>query len=147
MNGEIIVTATFFGHRDTPSEIEAELRLVLTDLIKNENVTVFYVGNNGSFDYMAKRVLEDLSVIYPINYNIVLPYLPVKKNEYENFENTVFPEGLEAVPKRFAVSYRNKWMIEQSDVVVTYVTRNFGGAWQFKKMAEKKGRRIIELGK
>lgn len=139
------MTATFFGHRDTPSEIETELRLVLTDLIKNESVTVFYVGNNGSFDYMVKRVLEDLSVIYPINYNIVLPYLPVKKNEYENFENTVFPEGLEAVPKRFAVSYRNKWMIDQSDVVVTYVTRNFGGAYQFKSIAEKEGKRIIEL--
>ena len=100
------MTATFFGHRDTPSEIETELRLALTDLIKNENVTVFYVGNNGSFDYMVKRVLEDLSVIYPINYNIVLPYLPVKKNEYENFENTVFPEGLEAAPKWISVEER-----------------------------------------
>jgi hypothetical protein len=36
-------------------------------------------------------------------------------------------------------------MIKQSDVVVTYVTHNFGGAAQFKEMAEKQGKMVIEL--
>ena len=96
---------------------------------------------------MARRQLEYLSEIYPINYNVVLSYFPVKKNEYDDFENTIFPEGLETVPKRFAISYRNKWMVEQADIIVTYVSRNFGGAWKFKEVAERKGKRIIELSK
>ncbi len=139
------MVCTFFGHKDTPKEIEPTLRSTLIDLIENENVTVFYVGNNGNFDTMVCRQLEDLSRIYPITYSVVLAYLPTKKNKYENLTNTIYPEGLETVPKRFAISWRNKRMIEQSDIVVTYVTYNFGGAAQFKEKAEKIGKIIKKL--
>ena len=98
------MTATFFGHKDTPKEIEPTLRSTLIDLIENKNVTVFYVGNNGNFDTMVRRQLENLSQTYPITYNVVLAYLPVKKSEYDGFTNTLLPEGIETVPKRFAIS-------------------------------------------
>lgn len=108
---------------------------------------MFYVGNNGIFDTMIRRQLEDLSHTYPINYSVVLAYMPTKKNEHEDFTNTILPEGIEAVPKRFSISYRNKWMIQQSDVVVTYVTHTYGGAWKFKALAERQGKLVIELNK
>ena len=139
------MVCTFFGHKDTPKEIEPTLRTTLIDLIKNHGATEFYVGNNGNFDTMVRRQLENLSQTYPITYNIVLAYIPTKKSEYEDHSNTILPEGIETVPKRFAISYRNKWMIQQSDVVVTYVTHSFGGAAQFKEMAEKQGKTVIEL--
>ena len=139
------MTVTFFGHRDAPKEIEPTLRSTLIDLIENKNVNVFYVGNNGNFDTMVSRQLEDLSHTYPITYSVVLAYLPTEKNKYDDLSNTIYPEGLETVPKRFAISWRNKWMIQQSDVVVTYVTHNFGGAAQFKEMAERQGKTVIEL--
>ncbi len=136
---------SFFGHKDTPKEIEPTLRTTLIDLIENHGATVFYVGNNGNFDIMVRRQLEDLSKTYLINYSVVLAYLPGKKSEHDNLTNTILPEGIETVPKRFAISWRNKWMIQQSDVVVTCVTHNFGGAWQFKEMAERRGKTVIEL--
>jgi len=139
------MTATFFGHKDTPKEIEPTLRSTLIDLIKNKNVNVFYVGNNGNFDTMVRRQLEDLSQTYPITYSVVLAYLPTEKNKYDNLTNTIYPEGLETVPKRFAISWRNKWMIQQSDIIVTYVVHNFGGAAQFKEMAMKKKKNVVEL--
>ena len=139
------MTVTFFGHKDTPKEIEPTLRTTLVDLIENHGATEFYVGNNGNFDTMVRRQLENLSQTYPITYNIVLAYLPTKKSEYDDYTNTILPEGIETAPKRFAISYRNKWMIEQSDIVVTYVTHNFGGAAQFKEMAERQGKTVIEL--
>lgn len=139
------MTATFFGHKDTPKEIEPTLRSTLIDLIENKNVNVFYVGNNGNFDTMVRHQLEDLSRIYPITYSIVLAYLPTEKNKYDDLTHTIYPEGLETVPKRFAISWRNKWMIQQSDIVVTYVTHNFGGAAQFKGMAERQEKTMIEL--
>ena len=108
-------------------------------------MNVFYVGNNGNFDTMVRRQLEDLSQTYPITYSIVLAYLPTEKNKYDNLTNTIYPEGLETVPKRFAISYRNKWMVEQADIVVTYVTHTFGGAAQFKEMAKRQGKTVIEL--
>ena len=139
------MVCTFFGHKDTPKEIEPTLRSTLIDLIENKNVNVFYVGNNGNFDTMVRRQLEDLSQTYPITYSVVLAYLPTEKNRYDNLTNTIYPEGLEIVPKCFAISWRNKWMIQQSDVVVTYVTHNFGGAWQFKGMAERLNKHVINL--
>ena len=139
------MTVTFFGHKDTPKEIEPTLRTTLVDLIENHGATEFYVGNNGNFDTMVRRQLEDLSRIYPITYSVVLAYLPTKKSEYDDYTNTILPEGIETVHKRFAISYRNKWMTQQSDVVVTYVTRTYGGAWQFKALAERQGKTVIEL--
>ena len=139
------MTVTFFGHKDTPKEIEPTLRTTLIDLIENHGATEFYVGNNGNFDTMVRRQLEDLSNTYSITYNVVLAYLPAKKSEYDDYTNTILPEGIETKPKRFAISYRNKWMIQQSDIVVTYVTHSFGGAAQFKNTAERKGKTIIEL--
>ena len=123
----------------------ADLRTTLVDLIENHGATEFYVGNNGNFDTMVRRQLENLSQTYPITYNVVLAYLPVKKSEYDDFTNTLLPEGIETTPKRFAISYRNKWMIEQADIVVTYVTHSFGGAAQFKEMAKRQGKTVIEL--
>ena len=139
------MVCTFFGHKDTPKEIEPTLRSTLIELIENKNVNVFYVGNNGNFDTMVRRQLEDLSQTYPITYSVVLAYLPTEKNKYDNLTNTIYPEGLETVPKRFAISQRNKWMIQQANVVVTYVTHNFGGAAQFKALAERKNKTVVEV--
>lgn len=94
---------------------------------------------------MVRRQLEELSQTYPITYSVVLAYLPTEKNKYDNLTNTIYPEGLETVPKRFAISWRNKWMIQQSDVVVTYVTHSFGGAAQFKDVAKRMNKLTIEL--
>ena len=138
-----MATVTFFGHKDTPKEIEPTLRSTLIDLIKNKNATVFYVGNHGNFDAMARRQLEDLSKTYPIKYYVVLAYMPSKNGTPD--EHSILPEGIETVPRRFAINYRNKWMLNKSDIVVTYVTHNFGGAWEFKQMAEKQGKMQIDL--
>lgn len=59
--------------------------------------------------------------------------------------NSMLPEGIETVPKRFAISWRNKWMLNQSDYVITYVTHSWGGAAQFAEMAEKQHKRVINL--
>ena len=139
------MVCTFFGHKDTPKEIEPTLRSTLIDLIENKNVNVFYVGNNGNFDTMVRHQLEILSQTYPIEYHVVLAYLPTEKNKYDNLTNTIYPEGIETVPKRFAISWRNKWMIQQSDIVVTYVIHNFGGAAKFKELARSQRKDLISI--
>ena len=138
-------SCTFFGHRDVTEELEPILYSVITDLIKNQKADKFYVGNHGAFDYTVIKILKSLSKLYSnICYFIVLAYLPTT-NSGIDFSQTIFPDGLENVPPKFAIKKRNIWMIEKSDIVVTYVTRGFGGAAQFKELAEKKGKRIINL--
>ena len=138
------MVCTFFGHRSVPKEIEPTLRAALVDLIENCGINRFYVGNHGGFDAMVQRVLKELSLTYAIHFYVVLAYLPEKGSGIDM--PTLLPDGIETIPKRFAISYRNKWMIERADYVVTYVNHKIGsGAAQFKALAEKRGKIVIEI--
>lgn len=141
-----MAACTFFGHHDCPEYIRPKLRETIIDLILNENVDMFYVGNHGHFDSMVRSILRELQTAYPqIGYAIVLAYMPGKHSEGENYSDTMLPEGIERAPKRFAISWRNNWMLEHSDFVVAYVTHSWGGAAQFVEKAEKCGRKVIQL--
>ncbi len=141
------MTCTFFGHRYVQKEIEPILRSTLIDLIENHGAELFYVGNQGGFDAMVTRVLRELSDRYPIRAYTVLAYLPTSESSVsENLLPTVLPEGIETAPRRFAIYFRNKWMIAQSDYVVTHVTNHIAsGAAHFKALAEKQGKAVINL--
>ena len=142
------MTCTFFGHRRVPKEIEPTLRSTLIDLIENHDVKLFYVGNNGEFDEMVLRQLRDLSKTYPITYHVVLAYMPKEQREFDttDYSETILPDEIETVPKRFAIDYRNRWMIRQSEYVVTYVTNTIGsGAAKYKHLAEKGNQTVICL--
>lgn len=80
-------------------------------------------------------------------YHIVLAYMPGAKQEYSSYDpmETLYPEGLESVHPRFAISWRNKWMIHESDVVVAYIDHSWGGAAQFAELAERKKKRVINI--
>ena len=135
---------TFFGHRDCPSSIQPKLKATLIDLIENHAVHTFYVGNHGAFDSLVRSILQELTQPYPqIRYTVVLAYLPTKQTDFPY--KTLLPDGIENVPKRFAISFRNKWMLKQSDFVVTYITHSWGGAAQFAELAEKQQKTIIPL--
>lgn len=137
---------TFFGHRDCPDSLREELRKALVDLIENHAVDFFYVGNQGQFDGMARNLLRELKTVYPkIEYTVVLAYMPQRVTEYENYADTMLPEGIEQVPKRFAISWRNNWMLTRSEYVVTYITHTWGGAAQFAQKAERSGKTIIPI--
>ena len=134
---------TFFGHRNTPATTEKLLCKILTDLIEHQGADEFYVGNQGNFDAMVRRQLEILSKEYNITYSVVLAYLPDKNTE--PVPCSVYPEGIETVPRKFAITYRNKWMLNKADTVICYVTHPSSGAGQFIELAEKQGKRILNL--
>lgn len=143
------MTTAFFGHRNAPSDLEARIEQVVIQLIEeNENIT-FLVGTHGRFDAMARSVLERLAPQYPnMKYRIVIAYMPVKKeNEVDRFEGlpTTLPEGIENVPKKHAISYRNDYMVKKCDTVICYITHDWGGAAQFVDKARRKGKNIINL--
>lgn len=143
-------SCTFFGHRTAPEKVKSILLSALVDLIENNGVNIFYVGNHGGFDAMVKNVLSDLSKQYDITYHVVLAYMPDKRSnsDYTDYSETLLPEGIETVPKRFAITYRNKWMIQRANYVITYVTNDIAsGAAQFKRYAEKHGKTVIELSR
>ena len=139
---------TFFGHRDCPEFIRMKLREVLIDLITSHGVDMFYVGHQGQFDAYVYSELKKLKQEYPqINYAVVLAYMPGKKTEYDDYSDTMFPEGIESVHPRYAISWRNNWMLKQSDYVVTYIFRSWGGAAKYAERAERQQKTVINVGK
>ena len=60
-------------------------------------------------------------------------------------ENSLYPEGLETAPLRFAIINRNKWMIDNSDVVIFFQERTWGGVATAVECADKKGKILISL--
>ncbi len=144
----IVLVCTFFGHRNTPDSIRPILHNILVDLIENKGANTFYVGNQGGFDTMVRKELKKLTEIYPhIKYSVILAYIPGKRYEFdtEDYSDTIYPDGLENVPPRFAIDKRNCMMLEWSDIVVTYVCSCCGGAAKFKELAEKKGKQVVNL--
>ena len=135
----------FCGHRDIfcSEKYTRKLYFVLCDLIM-EGADTFLLGGYGAFDSMAAMVVHDLKSTFPhIRSTLVLAYLDRDYNE-DLYDDTIYPP-LEGGPLRYAISRRNKWMIDASDVVVSCVTHSYGGAATALKYAERKHKRIIQL--
>ena len=142
----------FIGHRDAPESLLPQVRAAVERLILREGVTDFYVGSRGSFDRMAARAIRELMKTHPQIYlYLVLAYLPAKgAGEIPlGFTGTVFPEGLETTPRRFAILRANRAMVDACDFLVAYAPYAAGNARKVMDYAirrQKRGQiRIIEL--
>lgn len=139
---------TFFGHRIIAEDIYNILLSEIEKLIITENVNMFYIGNQGTFDSLAKKAVFELSKKYThINYNIVLAYRPKnsESNTTYDFSHAIYPEEVAIASPRYSIAVRNKWMIEHSDYVISYITHDFGGAAKAIDFCRKKNKRIINL--
>ena len=137
---------TFFGSAKANPNIYPRLLAAIEKLIADENVQTFYVGDKGKFDFLAQKALRELRKRYPINCCIVLAYLPGIKSDFEEpfLLDTLYPEGLEKTPRRFAIDRRNRWMINNSSFVVSYPSP-FGNSLKYTEIALRKKKTVIKL--
>ena len=135
---------TFFGHRDAPNSLTESIKKAVIQLIEN-GIKDFYVGNNGRFDFMVQDILANLIKNNgDINVRIVLSYIDEKAISGHQ-ELTIFPEELESVPKKFAISKRNEYLIKKSAIVLCYVENSFSNSHKWVEKARKKGLKIMNL--
>ena len=130
--------ATFCGHSRISQSAEVEKWLyTVTQRLIEQGITTFYLGGYGAFDSLAASVLRKQKKRYPqIELVLVLAYLKTRQ-DISYYDSTVYPP-LEAVPRRFAISYRNRWMVESTDVIVAYVLHDWGELPQRCNMPSKK---------
>ncbi|MBQ4088535.1 MAG: hypothetical protein IJC56_01460 [Clostridia bacterium] len=143
-----MTSCTFFGHKNAPFSIEEKLSAAIESLITESGVRNFYIGNHGNFDSMALHCIKRLKTYYQtIDYSIVLAYIPSTNFAQSTKDkiDTLIPDGLENIPPRFAILYRNRWMIDHSDYVITHVTHSFGGAAKHKHIAEHLEKTVINI--
>ncbi len=122
---------SFFGHREVLDDIDETLQEHIRYAIHVLRVTEFYVGGYGAFD----RKVVDAMVAIRQEYSRVKLFLSLaylntasaKEYDVKRYDGTVFLEGLEYGVKRFAISKRNRLMVNDSDVIICYITHNHGG--------------------
>ena len=137
------MTATFCGHGDCLDipELRAWLASCVEALIA-EGADTFYLGGYGDFDRIAASVVWKLKDKYPhIESILVLAYLGREVNA-DKYHRTMYPP-IESVPMRFAITARNHWMVDNSDVLVAYILLDGGGAADTRRYAIRRKKRII----
>ena len=140
----------FIGHRDAPDTMLTHLTGTLERLIIEESVGYFYVGQYGSFDRLAGLAVKHLKQYYPfITLMLVLSYHPADRPTLTppGFDGTYYPEGMENVPKRYAIVRANKQMVKCCDWLIAYVCHpasNARNLLEYAQRREKKGLLHIE---
>lgn len=137
------MTVTFCGHAQISQNEKIENWLCdVTQKLIEQGATTFYLGGYGAFDNLAASVLRSQKKRYPqIELILVLAYLNTGRDT-SGYDSTVYPP-LETVPRRFAISHRNRWMVESADVLVAYVLHDWGGAATTLRCAKQKKKQII----
>ena len=139
-----------FGHRyfDAHRTLDEQLYPLLQNLIQTKPFVEIYIGRNGEFDIYAASVVKRVQNSTGKSNNeliCVLPY-PEKDMEYyeKYYDNVMIPDIGKTHPKG-AITKRNRWMIEQSNLVICYIEREEGGAYTTLKYAQKLQKEIVNL--
>ena len=144
-------TVSLFGHRklDDLRHIDEKIIPILKELIRTKEYVAFLIGRNGEFDEYAASVIKRVQKELGSDNNdmtLVLPYSVADIEYYEKYyDNIIIPESVGSVHPKSAITLKNRWMIEQSNLVIVYVEHNNGGAYNALEYAKKQQKEIINL--
>ena len=146
----MIVTFCGHAHFSKSEEIEQQILTFLEEKVGDQHADM-YLGGYGGFDRFAYDCCKKYKETHPnIFLVLVTPYLTIEyqKNHLDyqktRYDSILYPE-IEDKPKRYAITYRNKYMVETADYVVAYVSHDWGGAYTAYKHAQRKGKKIFNL--
>ena len=143
---------TFCGHADFIGTEEYECR-VLSFLEEKvgERSADMYLGNYGNFDRFAYDCCKKYQATHPnVLLVFVTPYLTAEyQKKYLNVQkmryDVIFYPEIEKKPLKFAICYSNRYMVENADYVIAYVSHSFGGAYKTYRYAKRRGKEIFNL--
>lgn len=140
-----------FGHRNYYKDIKADLQTVIERLIIEDGVTFFLTGGMGNFDSLFSSAVRTCK-IYHKNVQLVLvkPYfsneLNANKEYYEYYyDDVIIPEEIAECHYKSAITKRNRWMVDRSDIVISGVYRDYGGAYEAIRYANKLDKHVIDI--
>lgn len=143
---------TFCGHSSFTHSREHEEKIVnILNTKIGENQVDFYLGGYGGFDTLAYACCKKYQETHPnAKLIFVTPYITEEYernhliNYRDKYDEIIYPE-LEKIPLKFAIVYRNRWMIEKSDLVICGISHSWGGAYKTYLHAKKKSKRIFNI--
>lgn len=102
----------FIGHHDAPSTVTPLLDEAVKRHVTEFGVTQFLVGHYGAFDKMAaSSVIRAKRECSGVRLLLLLPYHPAERlvELDTGFDASFYPEGMEKVPRRFAIVRANEY--------------------------------------
>ena len=133
MLGEIY-RVSFIGHRrvDDFYFVEKQLDDIVCELIRTKEFVEFYVGKNGDFDTMVASAIKRAQKRFGKDNNsliLVIPYTVADIEYLEDFYDEIWlPDELHGAHFKNAITKRNEWFVNNSDLLIAYVLRDKGGA-------------------
>ena len=147
-------TVSFFGHRyiDNSLAIDTALEALIRTLLRSKEYVEFLVGRNGEFDQLVssairrcKREIQDNNSAHVW----VLPYVTADFRDYEDDYRAYYDEieifNSAGSHYKAAFQARNRNMVDRSDLVVFFVERHEGGAYQTMRYAMQQDKQYINL--
>ena len=139
---------TFCGHAHfSASEEHEKCLLAFLEATVGDRDADMYFGGYGGFDLFSFVCCKKFKQKHPkVNLLLITPYINRSLYAEEAYDGIIYPE-IECQPLRFAIIYRNRWMVENADCVVAYVNHSYGGAYTTYQYAKRKRKHIYNLGK
>lgn len=147
-------TCAVSGHRQVDNTLDVErLKNIFISLIKEANIRTFLIGMAVGFDTICFNVLEEIKKTEDIKIIAVIPcenqdinYSDTQKKEYARMLN-VADEKIYVSKKytKYCMLKRNRYLIDNSSVVIIYERKEKSGTSYTKNYAIKKGVPIIKV--
>jgi uncharacterized phage-like protein YoqJ len=138
----------FIGHREASSEVLPALREAVEYHIVEYGVTEFIVGNYGGFDRIAAKAVIEAKTLHPqITLTLLLPYHPAERpiDLLPGFDGSFYPPNMEKVPRRFAISKANRYMVDHTDYLIAYARHPASNARSLVEYASRRNICITKL--
>ena len=141
----------FCGHANYKENLQH--KALIFEILQRNAVSThidFYLGEYGNFDFFAYNCAKEFKNLHPeASLIFVTPYIPTDSHKNiiskkDRFDSILYPP-LEQVPQRYAISHRNRWIVEQADLLISYITHEYGGAYATYRYAKRKNVKIYNL--
>ena len=150
-----IYTVAFFGHRyiDNLFKVEELLEEQIRKLINEKEYVDFLVGRNGDFDQcvsstllrVRKNVRDDNSSLILVLAYPTAEYLNNEEYFHDYYSDVDISYAASKAHPKSAIQIRNREMVDKADLIICYIEKEEGGAWQTLKYAKDKEKAIINL--
>ena len=146
-----IYRVTFIGHRTIYDmrHIQHSIEEIVLNLLRRYDFVEFNIGRNGDFDIFVASAIKHTQKKFGTqnsSLNLVLPYQSKDECFFKEFYDDIHYPLDNKTHYKSAISKRNEWLIDNSDLLICYVEENkSGGSLKTLKYAQTKGIKIINL--
>jgi uncharacterized phage-like protein YoqJ len=157
-DGKLMYACCFTGHREIPEDVTEQLVSRVTAKINDlyaRGVTTFLTGGAVGFDTLAAQaVIRCRDAGMDIRLTLVIPCQD-QASRWKQEDIAIYERVKELANDivclsehyyRGCMQRRNRYLVDNSDICVCYLTKGSGGTAYTVKYAETKGKPVYNLG-